>query len=68
MSIIGKERRRNSMCGKAIKGTTKGVEKSQERRSGMYDQAIKSTARMVDKKSGACPTMEGTEALWRGYS
>ena len=68
MSIIGKERRRNSMCGKATKDTTKGVEKSQERRSSMYGQAIRSTARIVDEKSSVHPTIKGTRALQRGYS
>jgi len=38
--------RRGSVCGYAIKGTAKGVE----------------------KKSGACPMMESTGALWRGHS
>ena len=43
-------------------------EVASSRRGGMCGHATKGTAKGVEEKSGACPMIEGTGALWRGYS
>ena len=43
----------------------KGVVSS--RRGGACGQATKGVAKGIEEESGARPTTEGAEALWRGY-